>query len=100
VGAARLRVSANQGKPSVASFPMSNPQAAAPQPGDAAASAQANPLQTVLGRMAMIARQLGTQNTVIQAEMEQATTALVQALQKVSQAAPSAPQQPPAPPQQ
>jgi hypothetical protein len=74
------------------------PQAAAPQP--AQPSAQANPLQEILGKLAMAARQLGTQNTIIQPEMQQISSIAVQALQKVSQAASGPPQSPAAPPQQ
>lgn len=84
----------------MASSPMPNPQASAPQPGGADGSAQANPLQQLLGQLAMKLRQLGTQNTTIQPEMEQMTQLAIQALQKVSQAVPSAPQQAQAPPQQ
>jgi hypothetical protein len=72
-----------------------NPQAAAPQP----ASPQANPLQESLGKLAMLVRQLGMQNTIIQPEMQQASALFVQALQKVSQASAGPPQQLAAPPQ-
>ena len=76
---------------------MPNPQAAAPgpQPGDQGAAQQgpqANPLQTILGRLAIALRQIGAQNTVIQPEMQQASSAVIQALQKASQAAPGQPQ--------
>jgi hypothetical protein len=77
-----------------------NPQAGAPQPGGAPQAQQANPLQEMLGKVAILARQLGVQNTVIQPEMQQISAIAVQALQKVSQAA-SGPAQPmSAPPQQ
>ena len=81
---------------------MPNPQAAAPQPGGGDASPQADPLQQMLGKVAMVLKQLGAQNTMIQPEMDQATSAILQALQKSSQAAPGNPQQAPtvAPPQQ
>jgi hypothetical protein len=80
---------------------MPNPQAEAPGP-DAGASGpqQANPLQTILGRLAIVSRQLGAQNTVIQPEMQQAAQAFIAALQKSSQAAPGPAQSPAAPPQQ
>ena len=48
----------------------------------------------------MLVRQIGTQNTLIQPEMQQVSQTLVQALQKISQAG-SGPAQPlSAPPQQ
>jgi hypothetical protein len=57
-------------------------------------------LQESLGKLVMLARQLGAQNTIIQPEMQQASQIFVQALQKVSQAG-SGPAQPlAAPPQQ
>ena len=87
-----------------------NPQAAAPQPGgggDASAGqdqgqggGQANQLQTILGRLAMALRTIGSQNAVIQPEMQQAASAVIAALQKSSQAAPGPPSQLQAPPQQ
>ena len=80
-----------------------NPQAGAPQPGAPQASPQspqANPLQQTLGKLVMILRQLGTQNTVIQPELQDASEKLVAALQKASQASQGAPAQSPAPPQQ
>jgi hypothetical protein len=83
---------------------MPNPQATAG--GDSGADPQSqggqqpNQLQTILGRLAMVLRQIGSQNTVIQAEMQQASQAVIQALQKSSQAAPGPPQQLSAPPQQ
>lgn len=82
--------------------PLPNPQASAPasagaQPG---AQQQANPLQEMLGKLAMAVRQLGMQNAVIQPEMQQASAIFIAALQKVSQAAGSPPQPMAAPPQQ
>ena len=87
---------------------MPNPQAAAPQPGgggDASGGGDqgqqgANPLQTILGRLAIALRTIGTQNTVIQPEMQQAASAVIQALQKSSQAAPGPASPMQAPPQQ
>lgn len=76
-----------------------NPQASAPQPGGGGAP-QANPLQEMLGKVAILARQLGTQNTVIQPEMQQISAIAIQALQKVSQAAAGPAQPASAPPQQ
>ena len=83
---------------------MPNPQAAAPGPqtgdqGAAGPQQQANPLQTLLGRLAIYLRELGTQNTVIQSEMQTAASEVIQALQKASQAAPG-PAQPLQTPQQ
>jgi hypothetical protein len=81
---------------------MPNPQASAPQPGgggDAQGGQQANQLQTILGRLAMAARTIGSQNTVIQSEMQQAASLFITALQKVSQAAPGPAQPMQAPPQ-
>lgn len=77
---------------------MPSPQDAAPQQGGGDQQ-QANPLQTILGRLAMAARQIGLQNTVIQPEMQQISSLFVQALQKASQAAPG-PAQPIQSPQQ
>ena len=89
---------------------MPNPQASAPQPsgggGDASQGGGdqgqqgANPLQTILGRLAIALRTIGTQNTVIQPEMQQAASAVIQALQKSSQAAPGPASPMQAPPQQ
>lgn len=79
---------------------MPNPQASAPQPQGQDAGAPANPLQQTIGKLALIVRQLGSQNTVIQPECQQASQLLIQALQKVSQASQSAPQMAPAPTQQ
>jgi len=78
----------------------SNPQASAPSGASQGGSPQANPLQESLGKLVMLCRQLGVQNTIIQPEMQQCSQVLVQALQKVSQAG-SGPAQPlSAPPQQ
>jgi len=90
----------------VSTYPQTpNPQASAPEQGAGASApqpqqAQANPLQTMLGRIAMILRQLGTQNTVVQPEMQEASQKVIEALQKVSQASMGSQAQPPAPPQQ
>ena len=84
---------------------MPNPQASAPPPqagggGDASQGQQnANPLQTILGRLAIALRTIGAQNTIIQPEMQQAASAVIQALQKSSQAAPGPAQPMQAPPQ-
>lgn len=79
-----------------------NPQASAPQPdgGGQTGGPTANPLQETLGKLTMLVRQLGTQNTTIQSEMQQVSSILVQALQKVSQASPGPAQPMQAPPQQ
>lgn len=78
----------------------SNPQAGAPSGAPQGGSTQANPLQETIGKLVMLVRQIGVQNTIIQPEMQQVSQALVQALQKVSQAG-SGPAQPlSAPPQQ
>ena len=71
------------------------PQQPDPQQGQdqGGPSGQANPLQEILGKIAMAARQLGMQNVVIQPEMQQISQIAVSALQKVSQAAPGPPQQ-------
>jgi hypothetical protein len=77
-----------------------NPQAGAPPAGGpSSGSSQANPLQESLGKLVMLCRQLGAQNTIIQPEMQQCSQTLVQALQKVSQAG-SGPAQPLAAPPQ
>jgi hypothetical protein len=75
-------------------------QAGAPSGAPQPQQQQANPLQETLGKLAMLVRQLGTQNTIIQPEMQQASAIFVQALQKASQAqaGPAQPMQ--APPQQ
>ena len=72
-----------------------NPQAAAPTP----SAPVANPLQEMLGKIAILARQLGVQNTMIQPEMQQLSALAIQALQKISQAS-SGPAQPLAAPPQ
>lgn len=80
-----------------------NPQAAAPSPqggGGSFAQQQVNPLQEAIGKLVVLSRQLGVQNVVIQPEMQQVSSILVQALQKVSQAAPGPPQSMQAPGQQ
>ena len=92
-----------------------NPQAPAPQPGAGASASpmggapggmapEANPLQTMLARIAMMLRQLGSQNVIVQPELQDAAQKLILALQKVSQAsagaAPGGPAAAPAPPQQ
>ena len=88
---------------------MANPQASAPPPagggdasggGDPQGQQGANPLQTILGRLAIALRQIGAQNAVIQPEMQQAASAVIQALQKASQAAPGPASPMQAPPQQ
>ena len=81
---------------------MPNPQAAAPQPGGASMQdgTQANPLQTTLGKIAMLIKQISAQNVSVQEPLDQAVNLIVQAIQMSAQAAPSAPQQPAAPPQQ
>ena len=78
-----------------------NPQAPAPQPsgGADASGGQANQLQKILGQLAMALRTLGSQNTVIQPEMQQAASIVIQALQKSSQAAPGPASPMQAPPQ-
>jgi hypothetical protein len=72
-----------------------NPQAAAPTP----SAPVANPLQEMLGKIAILARQLGVQNTMIQPEMQQISQLAIQGLQKISQAS-SGPAQPLAAPPQ
>lgn len=89
----------------MATMPMSdpnNPQAAAPSgaPPDGSGGPSANPLQEMLGKFAILARQLGTQNVIIQPEMQQISALAVQALQKVSQAMAGPAQPMSAPPQQ
>lgn len=83
----------------MASF-MPNPQASAPDQGGAPASPQANPLQGMLGKIVLLLRQLGQQNSIIQEDLNNASQSLIQALQKVSQASGGPPQQAPAPQQQ
>lgn len=84
----------------MATMPMNSPQAAAPQAGAAGPQQQPNELQTILGRLAMALRTIGSQNTVIQPEMQQAASAVIAALQKSSQAAPGPAQPLQAPPMQ
>jgi hypothetical protein len=82
---------------------MANPQASAPQPtpqGADAGASQANPLQTTLGKIAMLLKQVAQQNTSVQEPLNQAVQSIVQAIQMSSQAATQQPQQPSAPPQQ
>lgn len=82
---------------------MPNPQASAPQPGGGAApqqGAQANPLQTTLGKLAMLTKQIAQQNQSVQEPLDRAVQAFVEAIQMSAQAAPSAPQQASAPMQQ
>ena len=74
-----------------------NPQAGAPPQQGAPSGQQANPLQESLGKLVMLIRQLGVQNTIIQPELQQASSILTRALQKVSQAQ-SGPAQPMAAP--
>jgi len=85
----------------VAAAAAPNPQAPAPQPsgGADASGGQANQLQKILGQLAMALRTLGSQNTVIQPEMQQAASIVIQALQKSSQAAPGPASPMQAPPQ-
>jgi len=77
---------------------MPNPQGAAPPP-DPNAGATANPLQEMLAKIAMLLRQLGSQNQIIADQMNTAQQAVIQALQTVSQAQSGPPPQSPAPPQ-
>lgn len=76
---------------------MPNPQGAAPQPDPNAGAA--NPLQEMLAKIAMLLRQLGSQNQIIADDMQTASQSVIQALQKVSQAQSGPPPQSPAPPQ-
>lgn len=79
---------------------MANPQASAPQPtGAGAGASQANPLQTTLGKIAMMLKQIAQSNTSVQDPLNQAVQAIVQAIQMSSQAATQPQQQPQAPPQ-
>lgn len=85
----------------MATMPMPNPQAGAPQPGGSAgASPQGNPLKDGLGKIVQILHTLATQNATIQEPLNNAVMQLVQAIQMVDQSSPSAPQQSAAPPQQ
>lgn len=79
-----------------------NPQGAAPSPsggGAASSGTPANPLQEILGKIVLALRQLGSQNVIIQPEMQQMSSIAVQALQKVSQASSGPPPAAQAPPQ-
>jgi hypothetical protein len=80
---------------------MPNPQASAPPPQAGAGASpqgqQANPLQTTLGKIAMLLKQISAQNTSVQEPLDTAVNSIVQAIQMSAQAAPSAPQQPQAP---
>ena len=76
---------------------MPNPQGAAPQPDPNGGAA--NPLQEMLAKIAMLLRQLGSQNQIIADDMQTASQSVIQALQKVSQAQSGPPPQSPAPPQ-
>ena len=78
---------------------MPNPQASAPQPG-AGASPDANPLQTTLGKIAMMLKTIATQNTSVQEPLNAAVQSIVQAIQMGQQAQSAPPQQAAAPPQQ
>ena len=82
----------------MASAPMPNPQASAPQEGADAAS-QANPLQTTLGKIAMMLKQIAQQNVSVQDPLNQAVQNIVQAIQMSSQAGTQQPPQPSAPQQ-
>ena len=77
---------------------MANPQASAPQQGADAGASQANPLQTTLGKVAMLLKQIAQQNTSVQEPLNTTVQSIVQAIQMSSQAA-TQPQQPSAPPQ-
>ena len=86
----------------MASPPTPQPdQGAAPggaQPGVAPAQQQSNPLQTMLAQIAKGLEQMAQQNPTVQAELMEARTALVKALQKTMMA--SRPQEAqPTPPQ-
>jgi hypothetical protein len=54
----------------------------------------------MLGKVAVLLKQLGQQNTVVQEDLNAAVQSIVQAIQKTQQASGSAPQQGQAPPQQ
>ena len=84
----------------MASMPMPNPQASAPQPGGGGASPQGNPPKDMLGKIVQVLHQMATQNATIQDPLNQAVQQLVQAIQVVDQSSPSAPQAAAAPPQQ
>lgn len=79
---------------------MPNLQAAAPQPGGGSASPEANPLQTTLGKVAMLLKQIASQNTSVQEPLNTAVQSIVQAIQMSAQGGvQQQPQQPQAPPQ-
>ena len=59
-----------------------------------------NPLQTTLGKIAMLLKQVAAQNTSVQEPLNAAVQNIVQAIQMSAQQGPSAPQQAPAPMQQ
>lgn len=84
----------------MATAPMPNPQASAPQPGAGAASPDANPLQTTLGKIAMLLKQMASQNASVQEPLNAAVQSIVQAINMGQQAQSAPPQQPQAPPQQ
>lgn len=81
----------------MATAALPNPQASAPNPG--AGAPQANPLQTTLGKIAMMLKQIATQNVSVQDPLNQAVQSIVQAIQMSSQAATQPPPQPSAPQQ-
>jgi hypothetical protein len=76
---------------------MPNPQASTAPPGG---GQPANPLQTTLGKIAMLLKQVAAQNTSVQEPLNAAVQNVVQAIQMSAQQGPSAPQQAPAPMQQ
>ena len=84
----------------MAAAPMPNPQASAPQPGGGAASPDANPLQTTLGKVIQILYPMMQQNPSVQEDVSAAIRSLVTAIQKSQQAGTAPPQQAAAPPQQ
>lgn len=77
-----------------------NPQASAPQSGAAPASPEANQLQTALGKIAMLLKQIAAQNVSVQEPLNSAVNSIVQAIQMARQAQVAPPSQPAAPPQQ
>lgn len=80
---------------------MPNPQAAAPQPGGGgAAPPQANELQTTLGKIAMLLKQIAAQNVSVQEPLNTAVQSIVKAITMSSQAATQPAPQPAAPQQQ
>lgn len=82
----------------MATAAQSNPQASAPQPGVGAE--QANPLQTTLGRIAMLLKQIASQNVSVQEPLNTAVQNIVQAIQMARQAQTAPPSQASAPVQQ